>query len=229
MQRVARIIITGYPHHITQRDNNRQDVFFVDDDRRVYLTLLHEQAIKYGLSVQGWCLMDNHVHLLATPSGTESLAQAVGRTHFLYTQYINRFHDRSGHLWQNRFYSCPLDQQHFWRALRYVETNPVRAKLHRVAWAYPFSSASAHVESKDDTGLLNLDEWQKMATGLNWKNVLRETEDESEIKRIHLHTHRGRPLGSDNFLSRMERRFGRRLRTLPVGRPKKMKGERNRK
>ena len=164
--------------------------------------------------------MDNHVHLIATPADEESLARAVGRTHFLYTQYINRFHGRSGHLWQNRFFSCPLDQQHFWRALRYVENNPVRAKLHRVAWAYPFSSAAAHIDGKDETGLLNLNDWRKMSTGLNWKNVLREAVDESEVKRIRLHTHRGRPLGSDNFLSKMERRLGRRLRPLPVGRPK---------
>jgi len=174
MPRVARIIVSGYPHHITQRGNNRQDVFFVADDRRVYLTLLQEQAVKYDLSVQGWCLMDNHVHLIATPADEESLARAVGRTHFLYTQYINRFHGRSGHLWQNRFFSCPL----------------------------------------------NLNDWRKMSTGLNWKNVLREAVDESEAKRIRLHTHRGRPLGSDKFLSKMERRLGRRLRPLPVGRPK---------
>ena len=227
MPRVARIIVPGYPHHITQRGNNRQDVFYVDDDRRVYLSLLQDQSAKYHLTIQGWCLMDNHIHLIATPAKEESLAKALGRTHFLYTQYINRFHDCSGHLWQNRFYSCPLDQQHFWRALRYVETNPVRAKLHRVAWAFPFSSASAHVEDKDGSGLLNLDEWRKLSAGLNWKTILREANDESELKHIRLHTHRGRPLGSVNFLSRMERRLGRRLRPLPVGRPRKKKGKKH--
>jgi putative transposase len=144
MPRVARIVIPGLPDHITQRGNNRQDVFFVDDDRRTYLALLKEQSERFGLAVVGYCLMGNHVHLIATPSAEGSLARAVGRTHFLYTQYVNRLHGRSGHLWQNRFYSCPLDGPHLWSAMCYVERNPVRAKLGRVAWSYAWSSAAAH-------------------------------------------------------------------------------------
>ena len=127
--------MTGCVHHVTQRGNNRQDVFFVDDDRRVYLELLAQQAPRFGLSVQGYCLMTNHVHLLA---------KTLGRTHFLYTQYVNRLHGRSGHLWQNRFYSCALDEPQQWAALGYVERNPVRARLVRLAWRYEWSSAAAH-------------------------------------------------------------------------------------
>ena len=112
MPRTARIAIRDVPHHITQRGNNRQDVFFVDDDRRVYLSLLKEQADKYGLEILGWCLMTNHIHLIGRPADEDSLAKALGRTHFRYTQYINRLHGRSGHLWQNRFYSCPLGREH---------------------------------------------------------------------------------------------------------------------
>ena len=126
--RVGRIVIPGVPHHITQRGNNRQDVFFVDDDRRVYLELLAAQAERFGLKLLGYCLMDNHVHLVATPAGEASLARAVGRTHFLYTQYVNRLHGRSGHLWQNRFYSCALDDEHLWNALVYVETKGQRGR-----------------------------------------------------------------------------------------------------
>jgi len=110
----------GCGHHITQRGNNRADVFLVDDDRRVYLELLREQAKKYGLEVVGYCLLSNHVHLVAIPHGEEALAQAVGRTHFRYSQYVNRLHGRSGHLWQGRFHSCALDERHFWQALKYV-------------------------------------------------------------------------------------------------------------
>jgi len=102
MPRTLRIAVPQVPHHITQRGNNRQDVFFVDDDRRVYLSILKEQSEKYGLEILGWCLMTNHIHLIARPSTTDSLAKAVGRTHFLYTQNINYLHRRSGHLWQNR-------------------------------------------------------------------------------------------------------------------------------
>ena len=101
MPRLARAIAVGCAHHITQRGNNRQDVFFVDEDRRVYLELLQEQAGKYGLEILAYCLMGNHVHLVAIPHEEEALAKAVGRTHFRYTQYINRFHRRSGHLWRD--------------------------------------------------------------------------------------------------------------------------------
>ncbi len=96
MPRVARIVIPNCPYHITQRGNNRQDVFFVDDDRMTYLGLLKEESQKYGLAVDGYCLMTNHIHLIATPEAEESLAKALGRTHFRYTQHINRFHKCSG-------------------------------------------------------------------------------------------------------------------------------------
>ena len=133
MSRVARIVVPGCPHHVTQRGNNGQDVFFVDDDRRVYLCLLGEQSERFGLTIDGYCLMTNHVHLIATPRETDSLAKAVGRTHWRYTQYVNRLHGRHGHLWQNRFYSCALDDVHFWSAMMYVERNAVRAALVRRA------------------------------------------------------------------------------------------------
>ena len=145
MPRVGRIVIPGCAHHVTQRGNNRQDVFFVRDDYRTYLAILGEQSRRYGLQVHAYCLMTNHVHLVATPRSGQSLAKAVGRTHWLYTQTINRLHGRSGHLWQNRFYSCALDGDHYWAAIRYAERNPVRARLHRKAWLYPYSSAAAHV------------------------------------------------------------------------------------
>ena len=149
MPRLARTVAVGCAHHITQRGNNRQDVFFVDDDRRVYLELLGEQAEKYGLQIEGYCLMSNHVHLVAVPKAEEALAKAVGRTHFRYTQYINRFHKRNGHLWQGRFYSCALDTRHFWLALKYIERNPVRVRLCRKPWRYEWSSAAAHVDERE--------------------------------------------------------------------------------
>lgn len=107
MPRVARIVLPGQPHHITQCGNNRQDVFFVDDDRQVYLDFLQAHCELYGFTVLGYCLMSNHIHLVGTPTREDSLAKAIGRTHFRYSQYINRMHRRSGHLWQNRFFSLP--------------------------------------------------------------------------------------------------------------------------
>ena len=106
MSRLARAIAVGCAHHITRRGNNRQDVFFVEEDWRAYLELLQERAQKYGLEVLAYCLMTNHVHLVAIPHEEEALARAIGRTHFRYTQYVHRLQRRSGHLWQGRHDWC---------------------------------------------------------------------------------------------------------------------------
>ena len=223
MPRTARVVIPGHPHHVTQRGNNRSDVFFVDDDRRVYLELLKERSAQFGLEVAGYCLMTNHVHLVVIPKREDSLSKAVGRTNLKYTQYINRLHGRSGHLWQDRFFSIALDEQYFWAALAYVERNPVRAKMVHQAWDWPWSSASAHVLHKDLAGLLDLGKWRDMLDGRNWQETLASPLDELMIARLRRWSNRGCPLGSDSFISKMERLVGRRLRPLPVGRPKKPK------
>ena len=218
MPRVARTVIPGCPHHVVQRGNNRQDVFFVEDDRRAYLQFIRERCEVAGVAVVGYCLMTNHTHLIAIPDDEEGLARAIGRAHYLYTLYVNRLHGRSGHLWQNRFFSCPLDESHTWAALRYVERNPVRARLVRRAWRYPWSSAAAHVEAGPDASeLLDLAAWRKQWSAAKWREQLCEPEDDVEAGRLRRCTHTGRPLASDGFLSKLERRLGRRLRALPVG------------
>jgi len=222
MPRVARIVVPEVTHHITQRGNNQQDIFFVDDDRKVYLELLKKQSDKFALEVLGYCLMTNHVHIIATPANEHSLAKAIGRTHLLYTQYINRMHRRSGHLWQNRFFSCPLGPDYFWMALRYAELNPVRAKMVDYAWDYLWSSASVHTGKFDGTGMINLRKWRQMAIGLNWKEILTQDEDEKQIRSVRTHTHTGRPLATDSFISKIEHYLGRRVRPLPLGRPREI-------
>jgi putative transposase len=209
----------GMPCHITQRGNNQQDVFFVDDDRRVYLELLRKAAEQFGLAVHGYCLMTNHVHLLATPVREDSLAKAVGRTHLAYAQYVNRRHGRSGHLWQNRFYSCLLDEDHYWAALHYVERNPVRARLVRLPWRYPWSSAAVHTGRAEPTGLLDVPQWRREISPKEWEEVLRGIDDEEMVRLLRIRTQTGRPLASDRFMSKVEAFLGRRVRPLPVGRP----------
>jgi len=166
--------------------------------------------------------MTNHIHLILTPATEEAFARAIGLTHYRYTQYINRLHGRSGHLWQNRFYSCPLDEAHLVNALRYVERNPVRAKMVRRAWRHPWSSALAHVnQDPDAAGLLDTRWWRDFARGLDWEGQLVEGLDTAETNRIRLATSRGRPLASDALLAKLEHKLGRRLQPRPVGRPKK--------
>ncbi len=220
MPRVGRIVVPGAVHHITQRGNNRQDVFFVDDDRRVYLDLLRKYAAQFGLRVTGYCLMTNHVHVLGIPDREESLAKAMGRTHFVYTQYVNRLHGRQGHLWQNRFYSCAMDDAHAWNALAYAELNPVRAGLAKDAWAYVWSSAAAHCGVNSTELGLDMAEWP-LEGAADWRATLRAVAGDDEVQtRIRAYTHTGRPLGSDSFLSKVEFLLGRRIRPLPMGRPK---------
>jgi putative transposase len=223
MARAARIVIGDAPHHVTQRGNNRQDVFFVDDDRKAYLRFLGEQCRRYGVALLGYCLMTNHVHLIVVPRNANALAKAVGRTHWLYAQYVNRLHKRSGHLWQNRFYSNPLDDEHCLLAMRYVERNPIRARLCRIARRYTWSSAAAHCGEKDPTGLLDAPGWKALAGRLDWEKKLSVDLPAEDRRRIGQHVQTGRPLATDGWLSKVERAFGKRLRPLPVGRPKKAK------
>jgi putative transposase len=222
MPRVARIVIPNCPHHVTQRGNNRQDVFLADEDRVAYLELLQEEAQRQALGVEGYCLMSNHVHLIVTPKSEAALAKALGRTGYRYAQYINRRHGRSGHLWQNRFDSCALDADHYWTAMAYVEQNPVRARIVRCAWRYAWSSAAAHCGVEPDrSGLLELSAWGKSMTDSGWRQTLGQRLDGETFSRLRLSTHRGRPLGSDRFLRKIESLLGRRLRPLPLSRRRK--------
>ena len=229
MPRVARVVAPGVPHHLTQRGNNRQDVFFTDDDRRFYLETLKQQGERYGLEVWGYCLMTNHVHLVVAPTTVETLAKAIGRTHFRYSQYINRLHGRSGHLWQNRFYSCPVDADHFLAALRYAECNPRRARMVRLPWRYRWSSAAAHCGEEDPSGLLNVREWRRIMRPAQWRKLLVQPQEEEVVESLWRQTFNGRPLGSDRFIAKLEAKLNRRLRANRVGRPSKKKGRTRRK
>lgn len=221
MVRAARIVIPGVPHHIVQRGNDQQDVFFIDEDRRTYLDILQTQAGRYGLSIEGYCLMTNHVHIVGIPTKEDSLSKAIGRTHFTYTQYINQTRNRSGHLWQNRYHSCAMDETHASNALSYVELNPVRAGIIDKAWDYPWSSAAAHCGQDPYNPVLDLTAWNEQMPGKEWRSHLRKsTRDKTTQDTIRHNTHTGRPLGSESFLDKMEHLLGRRIRPLPVGRPK---------
>ena len=221
MPRLARIAIPGVPHHVTQRGNNRQGVFFTEEDRHLYLRGLRDCAGESGLDILGYCLMTNHVHLLVVPRTETSLAEALGRAHWRYSQAVNRSHGWSGHLWQGRFFSCALDEPHAYRALAYIECNPVRAKLVRRAWEYPWSSASFHVGSSAPPDWLDMKRWSKWTDAVHWKAELQKRRMEG-VEDVRFHTRRGRPLGSDRFVADMEGLVGHRLRPLPVGRPRKV-------
>ena len=181
MPRNARIVIPDIAHHITQRGNNKQDVFFVDDDREKFLYLLSEQSKRFGMIIEGFCLMTNHIHLIATPTKEDSLAKTMGRVNLLYSQYLNYMHGRTGHLWQNRFFSCPLDTNHYFTALSYIEQNPVRAKMVRYPWTYRWCSAGFHTGREDEFYLMDKKRWQRQSSRLDWKEILRRNLEKLDI------------------------------------------------
>lgn len=150
MARLARVVIPGMPHHITQRGNRRQPTFFRDADFTAYLELMATWCEKQAVQVWAYCLMPNHVHLIAVPKRADGLRRAIGEAHRRYTRYVNFREGWRGHLWQGRFASYVLDESHLLAAARYVELNPVRAGLATAPSDYRWSSAWAHLKGKDD-------------------------------------------------------------------------------
>ncbi len=219
MSRTARVVVTGCPHHVTQRGNYRQPVFECDADRWRYLDLLNIAAAEGDIDVLAWCLMDNHVHLVVVPRNPESIARFLGLVNGRYAWEVHRRSGRSGHFWQGRFHSCPLDDSHFLAAVRYVELNPVRAGLVARAWDYPWSSARAHVlgvypEPLHRTPLLE-------AETRDWKAFLDASSGDDMESAVRRSTAVGMPAGDTGFRDRLEQELGRPLRIRPPWRPRK--------
>jgi putative transposase len=215
MARLARLVAAGLPHHITQRGTDRQRVFFTDTDRNVYLDLLATSAERARMRLLAYCLMPNHVHLIAVPEEATSLATALRRAHGRYANYLNARRNRSGHLWQNRFFSCALDTKHLFAALNYIERNPVRASLAARPEEFRWSSAKAHLSGQDPSGLLDLEFWREAGGSERWRGLLATPEELAVIRLLQRGTFSGRPVGDDAFVSQLESRLGRILKAHP--------------
>ncbi|MBN2453701.1 MAG: transposase [Candidatus Omnitrophica bacterium] len=219
MPRIGRIVVQGYPHHITQRGNYRQTVFVEKPDYQKYLELLELYAVKNNLLLLAYCLMPNHVHYIAVPQNDNSLAKTFNACHMRYSQYFNKKKRSFGHLWQGRFYSCVLDEPHLYAAIRYIENNPVRARLTRTAENWDWSSARYHISGERSiVTLANIDKHLYIS---NWKDYLMQIDDPTIIGKIKANTLTGRPLGSNVFVTKIERIFNIRLTPLTRGRPRK--------
>ena len=226
MSRIARIAIPGVPHHITQRGNGRRAIFYTDADRGTYLDLLARYAQVHSAAIWAYCLMTNHVHLVAVPERLESFARALGQAHAAYARYRNLIDRSCGHVWEARYFSCPLERAHLWRAIAYVERNPVRAGIVDNAAAYEWSSARAHLGLGRPRLKLDMAAWEAEYDAPRWREVLDGSVGEEAFQqRIREASKRGRPLGSEQFAERLELMAGRRLRPNPPGRPKKQKPE----
>ena len=167
-------------------------------------------------------LLSNHVHLIVVPTRADSLFLALKHTHGPYAAYFNARHASSGHVWQGRYYSCPLDEPHFWAALRYTELNPVRAGMVAEPETYAWSSAAAHCEYHGADAWLEMQPWRDFWTPATWREYLRATGAEADADAIRRNTHTGRPLGTEDFVAGLEKTLGRRLTPGKGGRPAKL-------
>ena len=199
MPRRARDVYLDIPHHVTQRGNRGAKVFPTDADRGQYLVWLREYADRYELEVWAYCLMTTHVHLVAVPQRADSLARAIGLLHSRYCQHLNRKLRTSGHLWQERFFSCPVDEVHQVRAAIYVERNPVRAGLVERGQDWQWSSAKAHLSGRRLRGA----PWPPDSLLSDWPVLLAQAEQEDQVEFIRKQTYTGQPLGDRAFAAKL--------------------------
>ena len=199
MPRMARVVVPGYPHHITQRGSRGEQTFFEAADYRYYLSLIAKHRRKAEVEIWAYCLMPNHVHFVAVPQKPDGLARLFRLVHHRYARRTNKQHGWQGHLWQQRFFSCVMDEQHLLAAVRYVELNPVRAGLCRSPAEWPWSSVRAHLSGCPDEIV------EVNALG----HLLRGPAVETQT---------GRPAAGRKALAELEEVTGRRLRQLKRGR-----------
>jgi len=212
MPKVPRFVVPGLPHHITQRGNYRQPVFFNDADRQFFLRRLIKRAKQYEIDVLAWCLMINHFHLIAIPRRRDSFALGLRALLGEYSLRINSQRgDARGHIWQSRFYSCALSQRHLRMALRYVELNPVRANLVDDPEQYPWSSARCHLGLAPPLvggaqGLCDPHEWGA------WLQAAVSRDEEEQLREC---TFSGRVFGTPSPKRGRPRKDGRSLISVP--------------
>ncbi|MBE0656086.1 MAG: transposase [Bryobacteraceae bacterium] len=226
MPRRARLVLPGVAHHVTQRGNNRQQVFFSDEDRAAYLDRLFSYCALYSTKVLAYCLMPNHVHIAAVPSREGGLARVFGRLQADYARYANLKLRAIGHLWQERYFSTPMDDGHTIRAMAYVERNPLRANMVQAAEEFVWSSASVHVRGRDESGRIEMQPWAGWYSPERWKEVLAVgLEEEGWRDRLREATRRGLPFGASQWVGEVERQCGRDLSFRPPGRPPAVRRE----
>ena len=209
MARLPRIVVPDCPHQVTQQGVRSIAIFRHDGDYKAYLDFMAGEAASYGVEILAWCLMRDHVHLVAVPPDEVALARAIGNAHRQYTRMRNFDEGVRGYLFQGRFSSCALDERHLVAAARYAELDPVVARTVRHAWDYEWSSAAFHVGERRRDPLVK----DRSLAGLakDWKKMLAEKDDEAE-KTLLLCTRTGRPAGSDRFILKLEKLTGLRLR-----------------
>ena len=216
MARLARVVLPALPHHVIQRGVRSMPLFADNTDRHAYLRLLAEFTMQHHVQVWAWCLMTNHVHLVLVPAEEAALARAVGEAHRRYTRAINFRAGVRGHLFQERFHSFPIQEDtHLLAVVRYVECNPVRARMVHRADEYPWSSARYHVRGTVDP-LIQTSPIRELVP--DWASFLHDGENHLDVIRRHVRT--GRPWGTVAWIRQREQQLGRSLLPRRGGWPK---------
>ena len=220
MARLPRVVLPGIPHHVTQRGNRRERVFFEDGDYELYLDLLSDAAARSGVAIWAYCLMPNHVHIIAMPGDEDGLRRTFRYVHRHYTGYINARLRVTGHLWQGRFSSVAMDEAHLVSALRYVALNPVRARLVRRAEEWRWSSTRAHIAGESDGYVDVAPALERVG---DFATFLGEAFDEAmAYAALRKAESVGRPVGSKEWLTETEQRTG--MTLAPAKRGPKPRG-----
>jgi putative transposase len=222
MTRIARVVVPGAPHHVTQRGHRGERIFAAADDYALYRDWLTESFRRFGVAVWAYCQMPNHVHLILTPADAEGLALALARAHRLYSGFVNARARRTGHLFQGRYGSVAMDEAHLLNAVRYVALNPVRARLVADARDWPHASVTAHLAGRDD-GLVTVR--PVLDRVVSFADLLATAADDPAFAPLRRAELIGRPLGSPDFVAAIEARLGRRLAPAKRGRKPKAGAE----
>jgi putative transposase len=223
MARLPRICPPGIPQHIIQRGNNRQLCFAAERDFAAYAHWLYESCERCGVAIHAWVLMSNHVHILASPQeegGISRMMQRVGR---LYVRYFNKSYQRTGTLWEGRFRSCVVDADGYLLVCqRYIELNPVRAKMVRDPAEYPWSSYKANGLGKTSKlcsphqVYLQLGESERERLS-SYRALFESHIDDALLADIRESTNKGLALGNQRFRNRIEALTGRRVTPAKPG------------
>ncbi len=227
MPRRPRVIIPGIPLHIIQRGNNRQACFLADEDYQSYLDWLTEYSKVSGCDIHAYVLMTNHVHLLLTPKRPDSAGNLMKRLGQRYVQYINRTYRRSGTLWEGRFRSSIIQQEEYlFLCQRYIEMNPVRAKLVEHPRDYRWSSYRVNGQGEKSSVIKNHILYQGLGKDASkrqttYREFFRNELEPGEIDKIRRATNGNFALGTDRFTEDICEVLGRRVTPGKAGRPKK--------
>jgi putative transposase len=220
MARLARVVVPGLPHHVTQRGNGRARTFFGDADYRLYRDLLTAACAAAAVEIWAWVLMPNHVHLILTPADADGLRRALAPVHRRYAGLIQARRRRTGHFWQGRFGAVAMDEAHLAAALRYGALNPVRAGLVAHACDWPWSSVHAHVDGRED-GVTLLSPVRDRFP--DFAEFLAAPADPDRLGALRRAETIGRPIGDDSFIAALEARTHRSLK--PAKRGPRPRGE----